>query len=60
MQVDKVREAAEIAKLFIKRAEEVIGQSHKAKFLLCDGKHAKLLKKTSTHLIRALTEMRRP
>jgi hypothetical protein len=60
MQVEKVREAMELAKLFIKRAEEVIVQSQKAKFILCDGKHAKILKKSSTHLIRALTEMRRP
>jgi hypothetical protein len=60
MRVDKICEALDLAKLFTKRAEEVLSQSQNAKFLLCDGKHAKLLKKSSTHLIRALTEMRKP
>ena len=60
MQVEKVRNAVEISKKFIKLAEEVLVQSQNAKFLLCDGKYAKLLKPISNKVIQAMMEMRRP
>jgi CDGSH-type Zn-finger protein len=61
MQVQKVREALEMTKQFQKRAEEVLSQAGSStNFLLCDGRHAKILKKASMHAIQALTEMRRP
>ena len=60
MQVAKIREAVEASKLFTKRAEEVLAQSQNASFLLCNGKHATILKKTSNKLMQALSEMRRP
>jgi len=60
MQVLKVKAAVESARIFAKRAEEIIAQAENAKFLLCDGKHAKILKKLSTKVMMAMTEMRRP
>jgi isoaspartyl peptidase/L-asparaginase-like protein (Ntn-hydrolase superfamily) len=60
MQVEKIREAVSVAREFLRRAEEVLQQSDTAKFLLCDGKQAKSLKKISNRAIQALTEMRRP
>ena len=61
MQVDKVREALEAAKNFVRNAEEVLSQTESnTKFMLCDGKHAKILKRASNRAIQALTEMRRP
>lgn len=60
MQVQKIRDAVEVAREFIKRSEEVLLQSDTAKFLLCDGKQAKSLKKVSNRVIQAMTEMRRP
>lgn len=55
-----MKAAVESARTFAKRAEEIIAQAENAKFLLCDGKHAKILKKLSTKVMMAMTEMRRP
>ena len=60
MQVEKIQEALERTKNFVRAAEEVLEQIHHTKFLLCDGKHAKILKRASHHAIQALTELRRP
>ena len=60
MQVSKIKEAIDAAETFLGRAKEVLAQSQNASFLLCDGKHAKILKKQSTKVIQAMTEMRRP
>lgn len=59
MQVEKIQSAIEAAETFIRRANEVLVQAREAKFLLCDGKHAKILKKQSTKVIQAMQEMRR-
>lgn len=59
MQVEKIKEAIDAADTFIRRAKEVLVQAQDARFLLCDGKHAKILKKQSTKVIQAMTEMRR-
>jgi hypothetical protein len=61
MQVAKVREAIEAARLFAKRAEDILAQSGSTtSFLLCNGKHAKILKQTGNKVIQAMQEMRRP
>lgn len=61
MQVSKIQEAIDASKLFTKRAEEILQQSGSTtSFLLCDGKHAKILKKTAHKVIEAMQEMRRP
>ena len=60
MQVQKIKDAVDASRLFIKRAEEVLELSRNAKFLLYDGKHAGMLKKASTKVVQAMTEMRRP
>ena len=62
MQIDKIREAREAAENFIKRTDEVLEQaskSHEPKFILANGKHAKILKQASNRAILALQEMRR-
>jgi len=61
MQVQKIREAIEASKLFTKRAEEILVQSGSTtNFLLCNGKHAKILKQTSNKVVQAMQELRRP
>ncbi len=61
MQIDKIREAIEVTKTFIHRAEEVLEQAGSTTtFILTDGKHAKILKKQSMRVINAMQEMRRP
>ena len=61
MQVAKIKEAVEVCKLFTKRAEEILSQSGTStQFLLCNGKHAKILKKTAHKAIEAMSDMRRP
>ena len=61
MQVAKIKEAIEVSKLFTKRAEEILTQSGTStQFLLCNGKHAKILKQTSNKVIQVMQEMRRP
>ena len=60
MQVDKIRDAVDAAENFTAKSKEVLGQASHASYLLCNGKHAKILKQASTRLMQALTEMRRP
>jgi hypothetical protein len=63
MQVSKIKEAISLARQFARRAEEVLAQAdadQTTRFLLADGRHAKVLKKLSTKVMMALTEMRRP
>jgi hypothetical protein len=62
MQVEKIREAIVAAENFAEKAKMVLeqtGNSHEAKFILHDGKHAKILKKASNWLKSSLEEMRR-
>lgn len=61
MQIEKIKQAVEAARFFTKRAEEVLAQAGSTtSFLLCNGKHAKILKQTSNKVIQAMQEMRRP